>query len=112
MKSAITPNELHFVRNHGGIPTIKDEDYILEIGGLIGKPGKLTLAQIKDPNLFPQIEVPITLQCCGTRRVEQIAYAVRPSQQAERRLTISLVRRPEPSPLGPVGRGRNWNGGV
>lgn len=73
MKSHITPNELFFVRNHGGIPTIADDDWKCEIGGLVGNPGSLTLAQLKDPKLFPQIEMPITLQCCGTRRVEQIA---------------------------------------
>lgn len=49
-----------------GIPTIADEDYVLTIGGLIKNAGTLTLAQLKDPALFPQIEMPITLQCCGT----------------------------------------------
>lgn len=73
MKSHITSNELFFVRNHGGIPTIADDDWKCEIGGLVGNPGTLTLAQLKDPALFPQIEMPVTLQCCGTRRVEQIA---------------------------------------
>lgn len=73
MANLITPNEYFYVRNHGGIPTIKEEDFVLEIGGLVGRPGTLTMAQLKDPALFPQIEMPITLQCCGTRRVEQIA---------------------------------------
>lgn len=74
MENYITPNDLFYVRNHGGVPTINPDDWVLEIGGLIGRPGKLTLAQLKDPTLFPQIEVPVSLQCCGTRRVEQIAY--------------------------------------
>lgn len=55
MKSHITPNNQFYVRNHGGIPTIADEDYELEVGGLIERPGKLTLAQLKDPKMFPQL---------------------------------------------------------
>ena len=72
MKSHITPNEQFYVRNHGGIPTIADEDYKLEVGGLVKNPGTLTLAQLKDPALFPQLSIPITLQCCGTRRVRTV----------------------------------------
>lgn len=73
MANLITPNKYFYVRNHGGIPTIKEEDFVHEIGGLVGRPGTLTMAQLKDAALFPQIEMPITLQCCGTRRVEHIA---------------------------------------
>jgi sulfite oxidase len=73
MKDHITSNKDHFVRNHGGIPTIDSSNYTLEVGGLVARPGTLTLDQIKDRNLFPQVEMTVTLQCCGTRRVEQIA---------------------------------------
>jgi sulfite oxidase len=73
MKSHITPNDIHFVRNHGGIPTIADLDnYSIKIGGLVKNPGQLLFNDLKDPNKFPQVEMTITLQCSGTRRIEQI----------------------------------------
>ena len=73
MKSHITPNDIHFVRNHGGIPTVTDLDnYSVKIGGLVKNPGQLLFTDLKDPNKFPQVEMTITLQCSGTRRIEQI----------------------------------------
>ncbi|KAL7415976.1 Oxidoreductase, molybdopterin-binding domain-containing protein [Mrakia frigida] len=80
MKNHITPNKDHFVRNHGGVPTYDDplsetSPYTFEVGGLVGKAGSLTLAELMDETKFPQKEMTITLQCCGTRRTEQIEYA-------------------------------------
>jgi len=79
MSNHITPNKDHFVRNHGGIPTFdeplsKTAPYAFEVAGLVGKAGSLTLAELMDENKFPQKEMTITLQCCGTRRTEQIEY--------------------------------------
>jgi len=71
-ENPITPNDLHFVRNHGGIPTIDPAAFELSIGGLVNNPVKLTLAELQDESRFPQCEVTVTLQCSGTRRVEQI----------------------------------------
>jgi sulfite oxidase len=31
----ITPNSLHFVRNHGGIPIIDKEDFSFDVDGLV-----------------------------------------------------------------------------
>lgn len=73
MANHITDNKHFFVRNHGGIPTVADEDFTLDVSGLIGRPGTLTLAQLQDEKLFPQVEMTISQQCSGTRRVEQIA---------------------------------------
>jgi len=76
MLSHITPNQHHFVRNHGGIPTLVDEAaYRLEGGGLVARPGSISLAELKDETLFQQVEMTVTLQCSGTRRIEQIDYA-------------------------------------
>jgi sulfite oxidase len=70
----ITPNEHHFVRNHGGVPKCIDVDqYTLTVEGLVHNPVKLTLAELKDLNRFPQRKMAITLQCAGTRRMEQVA---------------------------------------
>jgi len=68
----LTDNKYHFVRNHGGVPDISEDVFELDIGGLVKKPVKISLKDLKDPNKFPQKEVTVTLQCSGTRRIEQI----------------------------------------
>ncbi|KAI0477144.1 sulfite oxidase [Xylariaceae sp. FL0804] len=68
----ITPNNLHFIRNHGGIPVIDPAAWHLQLGGLVAKPGRLTLADLQDEARFPRMEKTVTLQCSGTRRIEQI----------------------------------------
>jgi sulfite oxidase len=72
VKSEITPNKDFFVRNHGGIPEIDEEEYFLEIEGLVNNPQKLTLKDLKDESKFPRMTSTVTLQCSGTRRLEQI----------------------------------------
>ncbi|EHK96728.1 putative Sulfite oxidase, mitochondrial [Glarea lozoyensis 74030] len=69
----ITPNPLHFVRNHGGIPDIDPEKYTLELDGLVKNPQTLTLADLKNEELFPRQSNLVTIQCSGTRRIEQIS---------------------------------------
>lgn len=73
IEDKITPNEYHFVRNHGDIPIINADKYFVEVGGLVNKPQKFTLKDLQDESKFPQMEMTITIQCAGTRRVEQIA---------------------------------------
>jgi sulfite oxidase len=72
MEGKLTDNMYHFVRNHGGIPNIDEDAYELEIGGLVNQPVKISMKDLKDPEKFPQAEVTVTLQCSGTRRIEQI----------------------------------------
>ncbi len=75
-KQSITPNDLHFVRNHGGIPDIEAETWDLGIDGLVNKPKRLTLAQLSDKSIFPRVSKTVTIQCSGTRRLEQmVEYA-------------------------------------
>jgi sulfite oxidase len=71
-RAPITPNELHFVRNHGGIPEIEAEAFDLRLDGLIKDPKRLTLADLKDETKFPLVCKTVTIQCSGTRRLEQI----------------------------------------
>ncbi|KAI5115509.1 hypothetical protein M0805_002922, partial [Coniferiporia weirii] len=73
MQGKLTDNMHHFIRNHGGVPDIDEEAFQLEIGGLVNKPVEISLKDLKDPAKFPQVEVTVTLQCSGTRRIEQIA---------------------------------------
>jgi sulfite oxidase len=68
----ITRNEDHFVRNHGGIPEIDEDAYFFEVGGLVNNPRRITMKELKDESLFPRQSNVVTLQCSGTRRIEQI----------------------------------------
>ncbi|KAI0407246.1 sulfite oxidase [Xylaria palmicola] len=69
----ITPNPLHFIRNHGGIPVIDPEAWFLRLDGLVKEPRNFTLADLQDEARFPRMERLVTIQCSGTRRIEQIA---------------------------------------
>ncbi|KAJ5888953.1 Eukaryotic molybdopterin oxidoreductase [Penicillium taxi] len=70
---AITPNPLHFVRNHGGIPIIDKDNWDLSLDGLVKTPKKYNLDDIMDESRFPRMERTVTIQCSGTRRIEQIS---------------------------------------
>lgn len=72
METEITRNEDHFVRNHGGIPTIKEEDYYFDVTGLVNNPRRITLKELQDQSIFPRQSNIVTIQCSGTRRIEQI----------------------------------------
>lgn len=71
-KDYIMPNELHFVRNHGGIPDIEASAYDIRLDGLVNNPKILTLADLQNESLFPRFSKLVTIQCSGTRRFEQI----------------------------------------
>ena len=64
----ITPVERFYVRNHAPVPKIEERDYRLEVGGMIERPLRLTLADLKDN--FGEAESTVTLQCAGNRRSE------------------------------------------
>ena len=68
----ITPNALHFVRNNGGIPDIEPDKLTLQLDGLVRTPMTLTLADLQNEKLFPRVSKLVTIQCSGTRRIEQI----------------------------------------
>ncbi|KAL6710310.1 hypothetical protein ACN47E_009256 [Coniothyrium glycines] len=72
VQTEITRNKDHFVRNHGGIPEIDPARYFFEVEGLVNQPKKITLAELQDESKFPRLKKTITLQCSGTRRIEQI----------------------------------------
>ncbi|GAB7351446.1 hypothetical protein MBLNU459_g2110t1 [Dothideomycetes sp. NU459] len=72
VETEITRNEDFFVRNHGGVPEIDASKYSLEIEGLVNNPQTLTLADLQNEKLFPRQTNVVSLQCSGTRRIEQI----------------------------------------
>ena len=70
---AITPNSLHYVRNHGGIPYIEEKHYSFDVDGMVAEPKSFTLRDLMDESKFPRMTKTVTLQCSGTRRIEQIS---------------------------------------
>ncbi|MBY5475291.1 sulfite oxidase [Rhizobium leguminosarum] len=58
----ITPNDKFFSIAHFNRPTIDEKSWSLDIGGLVKKPLKLTLADIKSR---PRQEVVFTVECSG-----------------------------------------------
>ncbi|KXJ89323.1 hypothetical protein Micbo1qcDRAFT_212694 [Microdochium bolleyi] len=61
----ITPNELHYVRNHGAVPRLMWEFHKLDVND-----GGLTLSMDALKNDYPAINIPIALACDGNRRKE------------------------------------------
>ena len=62
LDSWITPNDKFFSIAHFNRPVIDADTWKLEIGGMVGKPTALTLADIKSR---PRQEVTFTLECSG-----------------------------------------------
>ncbi|MDB5524204.1 MAG: sulfite oxidase [Rhizobium sp.] len=62
MDSWITPNDKFFSISHFNRPTIDEKTWSLDIGGLVRKPLKLTLADIM---ARPRQEVVFTVECSG-----------------------------------------------
>lgn len=58
----ITPADLHFERHHGGVPIIDPARYTLLIHGLVERPLKFTLADLKR---FPAVSRVHFIECSG-----------------------------------------------
>ena len=67
----ITPNQLHYVRNHGPVPELSWEDHRIELTGLVNRPVILTMDDILS---LPSTTIPVTMVCAGNRRKEQNMY--------------------------------------
>lgn len=63
--STITPADLHFERHHGGVPVIDPEKYELLIHGMVNKPMKFTLRDLKR---FPSVTRTCFIECAGNFR--------------------------------------------
>ncbi len=70
-EKAITPKELLFIRNNQVLPedltltAAEDDAWQVELSGLLDKPAKITVAELKK---LPQIDVELVLQCSGNGR--------------------------------------------
>jgi sulfane dehydrogenase subunit SoxC len=58
----ITPADLHFERHHGGVPEIDPQQYELLIHGMVERPLKFSLADLKR---FPQHSKICFIECSG-----------------------------------------------
>lgn len=68
----LTSPELFYVRNHGHVPQVHDEDipdWEFTVEGMVEQPLKLTLKDLLEQ--YEQKTYPITLVCAGNRRKEQ-----------------------------------------
>lgn len=61
----ITPSDLHFERHHGGVPVIAPDKYELVIHGLVERPMKFSLNDLKR---FPSVSRICFLECSGNFR--------------------------------------------
>ncbi|KAF2265914.1 nitrate reductase [Lojkania enalia] len=68
----LTSPELFYVRNHGPVPLVRDEDipdWEFTVEGLVANPLKITLKELLSD--YENVTYPITLVCAGNRRKEQ-----------------------------------------
>jgi len=68
----LTSPELFYVRNHGHVPQVKDEDipdWEFTIEGMVENPLTLTLRDLMEQ--YNNVTYPVTLVCAGNRRKEQ-----------------------------------------
>jgi sulfane dehydrogenase subunit SoxC len=61
----ITPSDLHFERHHGGVPAIDPLKHELLIHGMVNRPIKFTLADLKR---FPSVSRICFIECSGNFR--------------------------------------------
>lgn len=63
--STITPSDLHFERHHAGVPTIDPNQYELLIHGMVERPMKFSLHDLKR---FPSVTRTCFIECAGNFR--------------------------------------------
>ncbi len=62
LEGIITPADLHFERHHAGVPTIDPSRYRLLIHGMVDRPLKFSLADLKR---FPAVTRTCFIECSG-----------------------------------------------
>lgn len=65
LRGSITPSDLHFERNHGGVPAIDPANYRLLIHGMVERPKVFTLEDVRRMPSFSRIAF---LECSGNFR--------------------------------------------
>ena len=67
----VTPNTLHYVRNHGTVPRLSWDTHRVRIGGLVSKPKNFSMQELVTIFKDDVVTLPVTLNCAGNRRKEQ-----------------------------------------
>ena len=67
LRHEVTPPGLHYLLVHYDIPEVAEERWRLEIGGVVGDPLSLSLADLR---AMPSHTVRVTLECAGNGRAE------------------------------------------
>ncbi len=75
----ITPSGLHFERHHNGVPTIDPAQHRLLIHGLVDRPMKYSVADLKR---FPSISRTIFIECSGNSNEASRSAAPKTAQAA------------------------------
>lgn len=65
LQGTITPSDLHFERHHAGIPEINPEQHELLIHGLVEKPIRIKLSDLKK---YPSVSRICFIECSGNFR--------------------------------------------
>jgi sulfane dehydrogenase subunit SoxC len=65
LRHAITPVGLHYLLTHFDIPHVDEQTWRLEVGGRVGKPLSLSLADVRARSART---MPVTLECAGNGR--------------------------------------------
>jgi DMSO/TMAO reductase YedYZ molybdopterin-dependent catalytic subunit len=65
LRYPITPTGMHYVLVHFDIPAVDENDWRLEIGGLVERALTLTLEDIQRR---PAVAMPVTMECAGNGR--------------------------------------------
>jgi sulfane dehydrogenase subunit SoxC len=65
LRHPITPVGLHYLLVHYDIPAVDPAAWRLEIGGAVGRPQSLSLADLRE---LPAVTRPVTLECAGNGR--------------------------------------------
>ena len=66
-ESFVTPTDSFYVRCHGGVPEVDPGRYRLAVSGLVERPLRLSLGEIRS---LQKTEATATLYCAGNRRTE------------------------------------------
>jgi len=64
VRGPVTTSADFFVRNHFQTPTIREENFNLEIGGLVAKPLKFSYSDLL---LSSSVRQPLTIECAGNQ---------------------------------------------
>ncbi|MCZ8515373.1 sulfite oxidase [Paenibacillus filicis] len=65
LSSQITPEALHYVRNHFPYPYLPAHDWHLNVEGCVRNPLQLSYNDLIN---MPQVTLPVTLECSGNKR--------------------------------------------